>query len=197
MKVDLDLIKELRARTSAGVLDCKNALVESGGDIETAIEILRKKGISKAAKKIGRITKEGVIEAYIHPGNKIGVLIELNCETDFVARTPEFTKFAKDLAMQIAAMAPIAIRKEDIPKDIIEKEKMIYREQLKDSGKPENIIEKIVASKLDKFLQENSLYGQPFFKDNKKTIEDYLKENIAKFGENITIKRFVRFELGE
>ncbi len=197
MKVDMDLIKELRARTGAGVLDCKNALIESNGDIETAIEILRKKGIAKAAKKIGRITKEGVVEAYIHPGNRIGVLIELNCETDFVARTPEFIKFAKDIAMQVAALAPIAIKREDVPKDIIEKEKMIYREQLKNSGKPENIIEKIIASKLDKFLQENSLYEQPFFKDSKKTIEDYLKENIAKFGENITIKRFVRFELGE
>ncbi len=197
MKVDLELIKELRARTGAGVLDCKNALIETEGDIEKAIEVLRKKGIAKAAKKVGRQTNDGVIMAYIHPGNRIGVLVEVNCETDFVARTEDFQKFAREIAIQIAAMSPVAVSRDSVPEEVLEKEKEIYREQAMSMGKPEHVIEKIVQSKLENFLKEKVLLEQPYFRDNKKTIEEFVKENIAKFGENITIKRFVRFELGE
>lgn len=197
MKVDLELIKELRARTGAGVLDCKNALIETEGDIEKAIEVLRKKGIARAAKKIGRQTNDGVIMAYIHPGNRIGVLVEVNCETDFVARTEDFQKFAREIAIQIAAMSPVAVSRDSVPEEVLEKEKEIYREQAMSMGKPEHIVEKIVQSKLENFLKEKVLLEQPYFRDNKKTIEEFVKENIAKFGENITIKRFVRFELGE
>jgi len=197
VKVDLELIKELRARTGAGVLDCKNALIETEGDIEKAIEVLRKKGIAKAAKKVGRQTNDGVIMAYIHPGNRIGVLVEVNCETDFVARTEDFQKFAREIAIQIAAMNPVAVSRDSVPEEVLEKEKEIYREQAISMGKPEHIVEKIVQSKLENFLKEKVLLEQPYFRDNKKTIEEFVKENIAKFGENITIKRFVRFELGE
>ena len=197
VKVDLELIKELRARTGAGVLDCKNALIETEGDIEKAIEVLRKKGIAKAAKKVGRQTNDGVIMAYIHPGNRIGVLVEVNCETDFVARTEDFQKFAREIAIQIAAMSPVAVSRDSVPEEVLEKEKEIYREQAMSMGKPEHIVEKIVQSKLENFLKEKVLLEQPYFRDNKKTIEEFVKENIAKFGENITIKRFVRFELGE
>ena len=197
VKVDLELIKELRARTGAGVLDCKNALIETEGDIEKAIEVLRKKGIARAAKKIGRQTNDGVIMAYIHPGNRIGVLVEVNCETDFVARTEDFQKFAREIAIQIAAMSPVAVSRDSVPEEVLEKEKEIYREQAMSMGKPEHIVEKIVQSKLENFLKEKVLLEQPYFRDNKKTIEEFVKENIAKFGENITIKRFVRFELGE
>jgi len=197
VKVDLELIKELRARTGAGVLDCKNALIETEGDIEKAIEVLRKKGIAKAAKKVGRQTNDGVIMAYIHPGNRIGVLVEVNCETDFVARTEDFQKFAREIAIQIAAMSPVAVSRDSVPEEVLEKEKEIYREQAMSMGKPEHVIEKIVQSKLENFLKEKVLLEQPYFRDNKKTIEEFVKENIAKFGENITIKRFVRFELGE
>ena len=197
VKVDLELIKELRARTGAGVLDCKNALIETEGDIEKAIEVLRKKGIAKAAKKVGRQTNDGVIMAYIHPGNRIGVLVEVNCETDFVARTEDFQKFAREIAIQIAAMSPVAVSRESVPEEVLEKEKEIYREQAMSMGKPEHVVEKIVQSKLENFLKEKVLLEQPYFRDNKKTIEEFVKENIAKFGENITIKRFVRFELGE
>ena len=197
VKVDLELIKELRARTGAGVLDCKNALIETEGDIEKAIEVLRKKGIARAAKKIGRQTNDGVIMAYIHPGNRIGVLVEVNCETDFVARTEDFQKFAREIAIQIAAMSPVAVSRDSVPEEVLEKEKEIYREQAISMGKPEHIVEKIVQSKLENFLKEKVLLEQPYFRDNKKTIEEFVKENIAKFGENITIKRFVRFELGE
>ncbi len=197
MKVDLELIKELRARTGAGVLDCKNALIETEGDIEKAIEVLRKKGIAKAAKKVGRQTNDGVIMAYIHPGNRIGVLVEVNCETDFVARTEDFQKFAREIAIQIAAMSPVAVSRDSVPEEVLEKEKEIYREQAMSMGKPEHVVEKIVQSKLENFLKEKVLLEQPYFRDNKKTIEEFVKENIAKFGENITIKRFVRFELGE
>ena len=197
VKVDLELIKELRARTGAGVLDCKNALIETEGDIEKAIEVLRKKGIAKAAKKVGRQTNDGVIMAYIHPGNRIGVLVEVNCETDFVARTEDFQKFAREIAIQIAAMSPVAVSRDSVPEEVLEKEKEIYREQAMSMGKPEHVVEKIVQSKLENFLKEKVLLEQPYFRDNKKTIEEFVKENIAKFGENITIKRFVRFELGE
>ncbi len=197
MKIDMELVKELRARTGAGIMDCKNALEESNGDIEKAIEILRKKGIAKAAKKIGRVTKDGVIYAYIHPGNRVGAIVEINCETDFVARTEEFIRFAKDIAMQVTATNPVAVSSEDVPEEIIKKEKDIYFEQAKATGKPEKVIEKIVESKLEGFFKENCLLEQPFFKEPTKTVEEYLKETISKFGENIVIKRFTRYALGE
>lgn len=197
MKIDMELVKELRARTGAGIMDCKNALEEANGDIEKAIEILRKKGIAKAAKKIGRVTKEGVIYAYIHPGNRVGTIVEVNCETDFVARTEEFLRFAKDIAMQITATNPVAVSREDVPEEVLNKEKEIYREQAKSMGKPDNVVEKIVESKLENFYKENVLLEQPFFKEPQKTIEEYLKETISKFGENIVIKRFTRYALGE
>uniref|UniRef100_A0A7C4YIA2 Elongation factor Ts n=1 Tax=candidate division WOR-3 bacterium TaxID=2052148 RepID=A0A7C4YIA2_UNCW3 len=193
----MELVKELRARTGAGIMDCKNALEEANGDIEKAIEILRKKGIAKAAKKIGRVTKEGVIYAYIHPGNRVGTIVEVNCETDFVARTEEFLRFAKDIAMQITATNPVAVSREDVPEEVLNKEKEIYREQAKSMGKPDNVVEKIVESKLENFYKENVLLEQPFFKEPQKTIEEYLKETISKFGENIVIKRFTRYALGE
>jgi len=197
LKIDMELVKELRARTGAGIMDCKNALEEANGDIEKAIEILRKKGIAKAAKKIGRVTKEGVIYAYIHPGNRVGTIVEVNCETDFVARTEEFLRFAKDIAMQITATNPVAVSREDVPEEVLNKEKEIYREQAKSMGKPDNVVEKIVESKLENFYKENVLLEQPFFKEPQKTIEEYLKETISKFGENIVIKRFTRYALGE
>jgi len=197
MKVDINKLKELRARTGAGVVDCRNALQESEGDIDKAIEILRRKGIVKAAKKAGRITKEGIIDAYIHPGERIGVMIEVNCETDFVARNQEFRRFVHDLSLQIAATDPISVSREDVPLDVIEKEKSIYREQIDTEKKPPHIIDKIVNGKLEKFYRDVCLLEQPFVKNPEITIGDYLKEHIAKFGENIIIRRFIRYRLGE
>ncbi|MBO8131502.1 MAG: translation elongation factor Ts [Candidatus Marinimicrobia bacterium] len=196
MKIDVELVKKLRDMTGSGVMDCKGALKEADGDIEKAVEILRKKGIAKAEKKAGREVKEGLIWSYIHPGNKIGVLVEVNCETDFVARTDDFKNFTKDIAMQIAATNPLAITREDIDPKIIEKEKEIYAEQAKAQGKPEAVIEKIVEGRLEKYFQEACLMEQPFVKDPQKTIKDYLTEMVAKLGENIVISRFVRFQLG-
>ncbi len=197
MKISADLIKELRERTGAGILDCKKALEKTGGDIEKAVEELRKMGIAKADKKLSRETKEGLIEAYIHPGAKLGVLVELNCETDFVANTKEFKELAHNIAMQIAAQAPSFVKREDIPQEVIEKEKEIYREQLKNSGKPEQVIEKIVEGKLEKFYEEACLYEQAYIKDPSITVEELIKSHIAKFGENIRVKRFARFRIGE
>ncbi|HIE06395.1 MAG TPA: translation elongation factor Ts [bacterium (Candidatus Stahlbacteria)] len=197
MKVDLDILKELRARTGAGVLDCRNALIESEGDLDNAIEILRKKGIVKAAKKAGRITKEGIIDAYIHPGERIGVILEVNCETDFVARNQEFRRFVHDIALQIAATDPIAVSRDDIPPDVINREKGIYKDQLDTEKKPPQIIEKIINGKLEKFYRDVCLLEQPFVKNPEITINDYLKEHIGKFGENIIIRRFNRYRLGE
>jgi len=197
MKISADLIKELRERTGAGILDCKKALEKTGGDIDKAVEELRKMGIAKADKKLSRETKEGLIEAYIHPGAKLGVLVELSCETDFVANTKEFKELAHNIAMQIAAQAPSFVKREDIPQEVIEKEKEIYREQLKNSGKPEHVIEKIVEGKLEKFYEEACLYEQPYIKDPSITVEELIKTHIAKFGENIRVKRFARFRIGE
>lgn len=197
MKISADLIKELRERTGAGILDCKKALEKTGGDIDKAVEELRKMGIAKADKKLSRETKEGLIEAYIHPGAKLGVLVELNCETDFVANTKEFKELAHNIAMQIAAQAPSFVKREDIPQEVIEKEKEIYREQLKNSGKPEHVIEKIVEGKLEKFYEEACLYEQAYIKDPSITVEELIKTHIAKFGENIRVKRFARFRIGE
>jgi len=190
------LVKELREKTGAGILDCQKALVESGNDIEKAIEHLRQKGLAAAQKKAGRETNEGLISAYIHPGNRIGVMLEVNCETDFVARNDEFQAFVRDLALQIAASSPQFIKREDIPAAVIEKELSIYRAQCKEMGKPEAAWDKIVQGKLDKFYEESCLVEQAFIKDPTVTIKDLLAQKIAKIGENITIRRFTRYQLG-
>ncbi len=197
MAVGASEVKELRNRTGAGIMDCKSALTEAGGDIDKAIEILRTKGLAKAAKKAGRIVSEGLVGSYIHAGGKIGVLVEVNCETDFVAKTDDFKQFVKDVAMHIAASAPLYVRREEVPEEIKEREKKIYETQAKEAGKPEKIIEKIVSGKLDKYLSEICLLEQPFIKDPDKTIQDLLQETIAKLGENISIRRFVRYQLCE
>jgi len=193
----LDLIKELRARTGAGISDCKKALEEANGDIEKAIDILRERGIAKAVKKSGRVTNEGVIAAYIHPGSQLGVLVEVNCETDFVARTDEFKKLADEIALQIAASSPEYVSREDVPQDVIEKEKEIYRKQLEEEGKPANVIDRIIEGKIETFFKEHCLLEQPYLRDESITIEELIKEHIAKFGENITVRRFARFKVGE
>ncbi len=195
--MDLEKVRELRERTGAGIVDCKNALIETNGDLEQAVEVLRKKGLAQAAKKIGRVTKEGIIDAYIHPGERLGVLVEVNCETDFVSRTPEFRRFVRDITLQIAATDPIAISREDLPKSIIEREKEIYSSQVAGSGKPPHIIEKIINNKLEKFYSDVCLLEQPFIKSPEKTVGECIKEQVAKFGENIVIRRFIRFKLGE
>ncbi len=197
MKVSMELISQLRTRTNSGVLDCKQALEETNGDIEKAIELLRKKGIASATKKAERATAQGVIDAYIHPGERLGVLVEINVETDFVARNQEFRRFVHDIAMQIAATDPVAISREDVPKEKIESEKKIYEEQLVGSGKPAAVVEKIVQGRMEKFYADVCLLEQPFVKTPDLKVGDYLKEQIAKYGENIRIKRFVRFKLGE
>lgn len=196
-EITSDMIKELREKTLAGMLDCKKALVECGGDMEKAVEYLRKKGLSTAAKKSARSAKEGIVAAYIHNNNKVGVLLELNCETDFVARNTEFQELAKDIAMQIAAASPQYVSSEDVPADVIEKEKEIYREQMKDSGKPANVVEKIIEGKVKKFFTEVCLLDQEFIKDNKMSINDLIKNKIATLGENITVGRFERFQIGK
>jgi len=197
MAVDMELVKQLRKMTGAGVLDCKKALEKTGGDLDKAVEELRKMGIAKAEKKMSREAREGIIDTYIHPGAKLGVLVEVNCETDFVANTAEFKDLVHNIALQIAATGPLAVSREQIPEEIIEKEKEIYRAQLEGSNKPPHIIEKIVEGKLEKFFQEAALLEQPFIKDPQKTVGDLVKEYIAKFGENIVIRRFARFRLGE
>jgi elongation factor Ts len=197
MVVPIEKIRELRERTDAGVLDCKKALEATGGDIDNAIQHLRKQGVAKAETKLMRKTEEGIIESYIHPGARLGVLVELNCETDFVAKTDDFKKLARDIAMQVAASNPISIEQEEIPQEILEREKSIYRTQLENSGKPENIILQIIEGKLAKFFKEVCLLKQPFVRDSNITIEDYIKEYISKLGENITVRRFSRFRIGE
>ncbi len=194
---ELDAIRELRARTGAGVLDCKKAISESGGDIQKAIDVLRKRGIAKAESKAGREAKEGIIEAYIHPGAKLGVLLELNCETDFVARNQEFKNLAHDVAMHIAASDPVAVSRGDVPEEILQREREIYTEQAKASGKPEHVVEKVVAGRLDKYYKESCLLEQPFVKDPDKTVKDVVTEAIARLGENIFVQRFQRFKVGE
>lgn len=186
----------LREKTGAGLMDCKKALQETNGDLDKAIEVLRKKGIAAAEKKVGRETKQGGIGSYIHAGGKIGVLVEINCETDFVARNENFQNFSRDIAMHVAASSPRYVRREEVPVDVVEKEKEIYREQAKQSGKPEAVIEKMLVGKVDKFYSEVCLLEQPFVKNPDLTVEGYLKETVSKLGENIQIQRFVRFELG-
>ncbi|ODN30881.1 translation elongation factor Ts [Fervidobacterium thailandense] len=197
MEISAQMVKELRERTGAGMMDCKSALMEANGDMEKAIEILRKKGLAKAAKKAGRETKEGLIISYVHHNGKLGVLVELNCETDFVARTDEFKELGNKIAMHIAAMAPKWVKREDVPAEVIEKEKEIYREQLKDSGKPAHVIEKIIEGKLESFFQENCLLEQKYALDQSVTIKEMIQQAIAKIGENIQVSRFVRLMVGE
>jgi elongation factor Ts len=196
-QISLELIKQLRERTAAGFSDCKKALEEAGGDIEKAIDILRKKGLAIAAKRAGKEAKEGIVEAYIHANKKIGVLVEINCETDFVARTDEFREFAHNVAMQIAATNPISITREEVPSEVLEREKRIYEEQLREAGKPENVIPKILEGKLEKFYKENVLLEQPFIKNPELTIQDLLNELMSKTGEKIVIRKFARFQVGE
>lgn len=195
--IDIELIKKLRAKTNAGVLDCKNALIDSNGDIDKAIHILRERGIAEATKKMGRETEEGVIMSYIHPGDQLGSIVELNCETDFVARTDDFKNLAKEIAMQVVAYDPIAVDRESVPKDILEEERSIYEEQTKRMNKPEEIQKKIVENKLEKFYKEVVLLEQDYFRNPEITIGDLIKEKISVIGENITVKRFKRFQVGE
>ena len=191
------IVKELREKSGAGMMDCKRALIESDGNMDKAIEILRKKGIAAAAKRADRTAKEGKIESYIHPGSKLGVIVEINCETDFVAKTDDFQVLTKDIAMHIAAAAPKYIRREDVEQEVIDGETEIYKEQARNQKKPEAILDKIAQGKLEKYYSEVCLLEQPFVKDPDKTVQSLINEFIAKLGENITIKRFSRFKVGE
>ncbi len=197
MEISASLVKELREKTGAGMMDCKKALTETSGDFEKAIEYLRKKGIASAAKKAGRLTKEGAVTSYIHGEGKVGVLLEVNCETDFVARTEQFRQLVKDLAMHVAAANPQWTRSDEVPADILAKEKEIAVAQMQASGKPAAVLEKIAEGKIKKFYEDNCLMYQTFVKDPTKTIEQLLKEAIATLGENISVRRFARFALGE
>jgi len=190
-------VRLLRERTGAGMMDCKKALKESGGDMEKAIDILRKKGAASAEKRADRATNQGVVEAYIHAGGRIGSIVEVNCETDFVAKTDDFKGLAREIAMQIAAMNPLYVQREDVPQDAIDREMEIYRTQGKNEKKPDNIVERVAAGKLEKYFQEMCLLEQTFIKDSGKTIKDLVLETSAKTGEKVTIRRFMRFHLGE
>lgn len=191
------LVKELRERTGAGMMDCKKALAATEGDMDKAIDFLREKGLAAAAKKAGRIAAEGLVESYIHGGGRIGVLVEVNCETDFVAKTDAFKSLVKDIAMHIAAANPSYLRREEVPAAELEHEKMVLSEQARNEGKPEKIIEKMVTGRIEKYYKEVCLLEQPFVKDPDKTISDLITESIAKIGENIAIRRFARYQLGE
>ncbi len=196
MKITSQMVKELRDKTNAGMMDCKKALVETEGDMEKSIDLLRQKGLAVAQKRAGRATSEGVIKTYIHAGGKLGVMVEVGCETDFVAKTDDFQNFAKEIAMHVAAMSPVAVSREEISADLVARESEIYKNQAMDSGKPEEIAEKMVSGKLEKFFGEVSLMEQKFVKNPDLAIQDLLNELIAKMGENISIKRFVRFQVG-
>lgn len=197
MAVTAEMVRDLRDKSGAGIMDCKEALKETDGDIENAIDYLRKKGISKAAKKLGRETSEGVVASYIHGDGRIGVMIEVNCETDFVARNDVFGELVKDLAMHIAAISPEVVSPEDIPEEEVAREKSVLAEEAKSSGKPEKVIGKIVKGRLEKFFEEKCLLRQKFVKDTDKTIDELLKGKISELGENISIRRFMRYQLGE
>lgn len=197
MEITAKMVKELRDKTGAGMMDCKKVLAEAEGDFEKATSLLREKGIAKAASKEGRATSEGVIASYIHPGDKLGVMVEINCETDFVARTDEFRTFARDIAMHIAASAPVCVSREEMDASVLEKEREIYRHQAENEGKPANIVEKIVEGRVEKFYAEVVLLEQPYVKDNDKSVGDFVKETVGSLGENILVKRFSRFRLGE
>jgi len=190
------MVKSLREKSGAGIMDCKEALSASDGDVEKAIDFLRKKGLATATKRAGRATREGTVQSYIHMGGKIGVMVEVNCETDFVAKTDAFVEFARNIAMHIAATNPVGIHPEDVSEAVLNREKEIYRAQVIESGKPEKMIDKIVEGKLNKFFKENCLMSQAYVRDPEKTISDYLNEVVAKTGEKISIKRFARFQLG-
>jgi len=197
MGVDAKTVKELRDKTGAGMMDCKKALTESAGDMDKAIDFLRTKGLAAAKKKAGRATNEGLVFSYIHPGGKVGVLVEIACETDFVARTDDFQKFCKDVAMHIAAASPMALDSRSLPEAVVEKEREIARQQALESGKPENIVEKIVEGRVAKFFKEVCLLEQAFVKDPNMTVGDLVDSTIGSLGENMSIRRFVRFQLGE
>jgi len=197
LKITTSMIKELRGATGAGVLDCKKALEASGGNLEKAKAYLREKGLAAAAKKADREVKEGLIEAYVHAGGRVGALIELGCETDFVARTEDFKQLAHDLAMQVVASKPLYLTPDDIPPEVLEEEKNIYRTQAKELGKPEHVVERIVEGKLQKYFEDVCLMRQPFIRDDELTVQDVITQMIAKVGENIVVRRFARFELGE
>jgi len=197
MSVTAQMVKELRERTGAGMLDCKNALTEVGGDMDRAVEHLRKKGLASAAKKAGRVAADGAVGSYIHAGGKIGVLVEVNCETDFVARTDDFQELVKHIAMHIAAADPRFVRTEEVTGDVLAKEREIYREQALGEGKPENVVDRIVEGKMKKYYAEFVLLEQPFVKEPDKTVGEMVAEKIAKIGENIQVRRFSRFVLGE
>jgi len=194
--ISADLVKQLRERSGAGIMDCKEALTECDADLDKAADYLRKKGLATAKKRADRVASEGVVQSYIHMGGKIGVLVEVNCETDFVAKTDDFKEFAKNIAMHIAASSPLGIVPEDVPESEAEKERTIYRQQAQELGKPENMIEKIVEGKMNKFYKENCLMNQLYVRNTDLTVSDYLNEMIAKTGEKITINRFARFQIG-
>ncbi len=196
MEISATMVKELRQRTGAGMMDCKAALKESAGDIEKAIEYMRVRGLAKAQKKSGRETSEGMVYSYIHAGGRIGVLVQIDCETDFVARTDEFKRFAHDVAMQVAAAAPLAVRRENLPQQEIEKERNVYREQALEAGKSDKIVDKIIDGKIDKYYSEVVLMDQVFIKDDSKSVGDLLAELVTKLGENIKVSRFARFQIG-
>ena len=193
----LDSVKELREKTGAGLLDCQKALGEASGDLEKAIRLLRERGLAKAAKRALRAATEGSVGAYIHPGGKIGVLIEVNCETDFVAKTPEFQQLVKDLGMQVAAAAPRWVRREEVPASELEGEREIYRKQALQSGKPEKVLDRIVEGQLDRFYKDTCLLDQPFIKQSDRSVGEIVQEAAGRFGENVTVRRFARFQLGE
>ncbi len=197
MEITADIVKELRLKTGAGMMDCKRALQEAEGSMERAVEILREKGLAAAAKKAGRVAKEGLIETYSHGGGRIGVLVEVNCETDFVARNAEFRQVVHEIALQIAAARPRWVRREEVPEDTIAAERRIYDAQAANEGKPPHIAEKIVQGRLEKFFQEFCLLEQVYIKDDKKRVQDLVNELVAKLGENVQVRRFARFEVGE
>jgi len=197
MEITAEAVKKLREKTGVGLMDCKEALKQSKGDMEKAIEFLREKGLAKLQKRMGKIASEGIIASYIHTGGKVGTIVEVNCETDFVANTKEFQEFAKDIAMQITASVPLYVKREDVPAEAIEKEKNIYRKQALESGKPEKIVDKIAEGKLEKFYQEVCLIEQSFIKNPDITVKELLEELIVKMGEKILVNRFIRFQLGE
>ncbi|HOP08181.1 MAG TPA: translation elongation factor Ts [candidate division Zixibacteria bacterium] len=196
MEITAKMVQELRNKTGAGMMDCKKALNQANGDMEAAIKVLRESGIAKAAKKVGRETAEGVIATYVHPGDKLGVMVEINCETDFVARTDQFKEFARDIAMHIAASDPLVVSRDEVDTSTLESEKEIYRQQAIKDGKPEKIIDKIVDGRVEKYYSEVALLEQPFVKDDDKTVQDVVNAMIASLGENMQIKRFARFRLG-
>jgi elongation factor Ts len=197
MEVTANMVKELREKSAAGMMDCKKALAETGGDMQKAFDLLRQKGLAAAAKKADRVASDGAVGAYVHAGGKLGVLVEINCETDFVARTGEFQTLLKDIAMQIAAANPRCLRREEVTAADLDKEKQIYRQQALESGKPEKVIDKIVEGKLDKFFSEVCLLEQAFIKDQDKKVVDVINDAIARLGENIQVRRFARYNLGE